>query len=46
MDDDSVPLTLRWCQKIGLVAVMFFFELLFFYVSFAISLYGSVLILF
>ena len=29
------------CQEIGLVAFMFFFELLFFYVSFAISFYVS-----
>ena len=29
------------CQEIGLVAFMYFFELLFFYVSFAISFYIS-----
>ena len=29
------------CQEIGLVAFMFFFELLFFYVSFATSFYVS-----
>ena len=33
--------TVNNCQEIGLVAFMFFFELLFFYVSFAISLYVS-----
>ena len=31
----------QWCQEIGLVAFMFFFELLFFYVSFTISFYVS-----
>ena len=34
------------CQEIGLVASMFFFELLFFYVSLAISLYVSLTNLF
>ena len=34
------------CQEIGLVAVMFFFELLFFYVSLAISFYVFFLNLF
>src|ERR1700743_1819719 len=29
------------CQEIGLVAIMFFFELLFFYVSSSISFYVS-----
>ena len=28
-----------WCQEIGLVALIFFFELLFSYVSLGISLY-------
>ena len=34
------------CQKIGFVTVMFFIELLFSYVSLAISLYVSLLNLF
>ena len=34
------------CQEIGLVALMFFFELLFSYVSLAISLYVSLTNLF
>ena len=32
---------LPWCQEIGLVAFMFFFELLFSYVSLTISFYVS-----
>ena len=35
---------LRSCQEIGLVTLMFFFELLFSYVSLAISLYDSLLL--
>ena len=35
------PTALETCQEIGLVAFMFFFELLFSYVSFAISFYVS-----
>ena len=35
----SLLLFLELCQEIGLVALMFFFELLFFYVSLTISLY-------
>ena len=35
-----------WCQEIGLVAFMFFFELLFSYVSLAISFYVSLTNLF
>ena len=36
-----VQLVTAGCQEIGLVAFMFFFELLLFYVSFAISFYVS-----
>ena len=36
----------RSCQEIGLVALMFFFELLFSYVSLAISFYVSLANLF
>ena len=37
---------LEHCQEIGLVAIMFFFELLFLYVSLEISLYVSLANLF
>ena len=44
---DLPPLaTTSDCQEIGLVALMFFFELLFSYVSLAISLYVSLTNLF
>ena len=36
-----MPLPLCMCQEIGLVTLMFFFELLFFYVSSSISFYVS-----
>src|ERR1700743_919368 len=45
-DHHTVETSSNNCQEIGLVGVMFFFELLFFYVSLAISLYVSFLNLF
>ena len=42
----SIPPSLSPCQELGLVAFMFFFELLFSYVSFAISFYVFFLNLF
>ena len=36
-----IAVNVSYCQEIGLVALMFFFELLFFYVPPTISLYVS-----
>ena len=38
---NNIYMYLGYCQEIGLVALMFFFELLFSYVSLAISFYVS-----